>query len=280
LSGTAKAFVVINLIAAILFVGATAAYLAQRERERQEFTDLQKKYQDLQSSSQATEARLKEDNNVLNDKLAAETDAKARLETNLSNLTASLEMERKNRLEQEVKLTQLDNTLSGLQNDLSRALAAVDDQRKELVALRTTTEEAVEAKEAAIEEARAAQANAAAAIAQWRSTAKKLKEVEEALGRYEARYPEPGGVVAPAHLYGKVMQVNSEYNRVVVSLGEDDGVKKGMEFTVYRAAPEGGYVTTIVIEDVDKELSVARAATSLQGRLGEVRVGDNVSAAF
>jgi chromosome segregation ATPase len=272
--------VVVNLVFAILFVGATAAYLGQRERERQRYED---KVSDLSKQLAASQDRasgLEQDKKNLQNALQTESDAKERAETNLKNVQASLDTERQNRLENDLKLAQLANDYQTMKNELQTATKTLDDQRQELLALRDAAQKAKEAEAAAIDKQRAAEQDAAAAQAQWRSTAKRLKEVEAALGRYQSRYPEPGGVAAPASLYGKVTQVGAQHSKVVVSLGEDDGVKKGMEFTVYREVAGGGYVGRIIVEDVDKDLCVARVDRSRQGSLGEVKVGDNVSAAF
>ena len=76
-------------------------------------------------------------------------------------------------------------------------------------------------------------------------------------------------------MYGKVERVDPKAGLIVISVGEDDGVKTGMEFTVYRGA---GYVGKVIVTTVDKELSIARVDKSVSRE--EVKVGDNVSAAF
>jgi hypothetical protein len=67
---------------------------------------------------------------------------------------------------------------------------------------------------------------------------------------------EPTGPVSP--IQGKVLAVRSEVNLVMLSVGSDDGVKKGFRFTVYRGED---YVGKIEVEKVFSDMSSARILT-------------------
>lgn len=275
MSGTAKAFVVINLVFALLVAGATASYLAQRNLERQQLKDLQAKYQADTTQLQGQVSQLQQESENLQAQVDQLSDAKARLETRLSSTEKDLDLERKNRLELDARLTALDNHYSELKRDYSRLATRNEVLAKELAQAKNTAEEAVAAREDAIDKMREAQMAAEAATARLRETAKALKGVRDDLARYRATYPEPGGKFTPADIYGKVQRVDRKFGMVVISVGEDDGVKPGMEFTVYRG--DDGYVGKVVVTEVDRELSVARVDKLVSD---EVKVGDNVSAAF
>jgi septal ring factor EnvC (AmiA/AmiB activator) len=267
--------VVINLVFALLFAGAVASYLVQRNVERD---DLRKK---VQASEQETTklkgdvAKLGQDNTNLQKQVNTLTSDKSLLETNLSNTKKDLDLEQKNRLESEARLNNLDTGLSELKRDYARLADRSDQLAKELAEAKKTADAAVAAKEDAVDKMREAQQQAEAAKNRFVETAKELQNTKGDLGRYRAAYPEPGHKPTPAPLYGKVREVNPKAGLVVISVGEDDGVKAGMQFTVYRGS---GYVGTVIVTNVDKELSVARVDKGVSK--DEVKVGDNVSAAF
>lgn len=274
MSGAAKAFVVINLVLAVLFAGATASYLAQRNLERDALKKLETKYAEETGQLKSQVSRLEQEKTNLTSQVDDLSDAKARLEARASNAEKDLDMERKNRLELDARLTALDNHYSELKRDYGRLATRNELLSAEVVEAKKTAEDAVAAKEDAVDRMREAQMRADAATTRYRETAKQLQEVSTDLARYKAAWPEPGGKYTPAEVYGKVERVDGKFGIVVISVGEDDGVRAGMEFTVYR---DEGYVGKVIVTEVDKELSVARVDKSVSN---EVKVGDNVSAAF
>jgi hypothetical protein len=77
--------------------------------------------------------------------------------------------------------------------------------------------------------------------------------------------------VAPKKaLEGRVTAVAPEFGMVVLSLGKDDGVLVGDEFTVYRG---GDFVAKIVIDRADRKW----AAGKIVLKKGDPQVGDDVS---
>ena len=274
MSGTAKAFVVINLVFAVLFAGASASYLAQRNLEREALKKLEAKYDGDTKRLNSQVSQLQAESDDLQTQVDGLSDAKARLETSLGSTTKDLDMERKNRLERDARLTALDNHFSELKRDYAPLATRNEVLSKDLAEAEKTAKDALAAKEDAIDRVREAQMQAQAATAQFRETAKQLHGVRSDLARYKSLYPEPGRKFTPADIYGKVQRVDPKFGIVVISVGEDDGVEAGMEFTVYRGE---GYVGRVVVTEVDKELSVARVDKSVSE---QVKVGDNVSAAF
>ena len=274
MSGTAKAFVVINLVFALLFAGAVASYLAQRNIEREELKKVQAEYAQEKKSLGDQVAKLTQDSTNLQQQVDTLTSDKSLLETNFSNTKKDLDLEQKNRLELEARLTSLDNSVSQLKRDYDRLATRNEELTKELAEAKKTAEAAVTAKEDAVDKMREAEQRAEAAKNRFVETAKELQEAKGDLARYRRVYPEPGGKAA-VPVYGKVQQVDPGAGLIVISVGEDDGVKTGMEFTVYRAS---GYVAKVIVTTVDKELSIARVDKSVSRE--EVKVGDNVTADF
>jgi hypothetical protein len=77
--------------------------------------------------------------------------------------------------------------------------------------------------------------------------------------------------VAPKKaLEAKVTAVANEIGLVVISIGKDDGVLEGDEFTVYRG---GDFVAKIVIDRSDRKWSAGKVVL----KKTEPRVADDVS---
>lgn len=51
---------------------------------------------------------------------------------------------------------------------------------------------------------------------------------------------------------GKILEVNSEYNFVIINLGKENGIKKGMVFMVYR---EKKLLGKVEVEEVFGDMS-------------------------
>lgn len=86
--------------------------------------------------------------------------------------------------------------------------------------------------------------------------------------------PEPGvaraapSIPAGAPLNGLITEVGESL--ITISIGADDGVRKGMVFHVTRG---GEFICDVVITDVD----TSKAAGSLELKMQQPRIGDNVS---
>lgn len=75
-------------------------------------------------------------------------------------------------------------------------------------------------------------------------------------------------------LDGQIVAISDDNNIpiVMVSIGKDDGVEKGYQFTVYRGSE---YIGRVVVEEVYKDMSAARILSNITP--GTIRKGDNVT---
>lgn len=71
-------------------------------------------------------------------------------------------------------------------------------------------------------------------------------------------------------LSGKVQAVSNEIDLVVISIGKDDGIQEGDEFTIYR---NRAYIATIVIDRLDSKWSAAKVTK----KKDDPRVADDVA---
>lgn len=72
-------------------------------------------------------------------------------------------------------------------------------------------------------------------------------------------------------LNGKILVVNKDHNFVIINLGKDNGVKKGMVFLVYREKKLIGKVET---EEVFKEMSSCNILPWMSGK--ELKRNDGI----
>jgi len=74
---------------------------------------------------------------------------------------------------------------------------------------------------------------------------------------------------------GVVLKVDPQNKLVEISIGSDDGLRKGHRLHVYRVKPQGKFVCTIEITNVDPDQAVARIIPNL--KQGNPQEGDLVA---
>ena len=79
----------------------------------------------------------------------------------------------------------------------------------------------------------------------------------------------------PPPVEGVVLDVDKEGKFVKISIGSDDGLRKRHRLQVYRVKPQGKFVATIEITEVDPDQAVARVLS--QFKQGNIQEGDLVA---
>jgi hypothetical protein len=116
----------------------------------------------------------------------------------------------------------------------------------------------------------------------------RTKELEERSGKLEAILISRGISTNPDEqknrdavaqnappLEGVILKVDPQGKIVEISLGSDDGLRKGHRLQVYRVKPQGKFVCTIEITNVDPDQAVARIIPNL--KQGNPQEGDLVA---
>ncbi len=80
----------------------------------------------------------------------------------------------------------------------------------------------------------------------------------------------------PPQVEGVVLKVDPEGKFVEISIGSDDGLRKEHRMHVYRTKPQGKFVGTIEIVEVDADQAVGRILPEF--RQGTIQKGDLVAA--
>ena len=84
-----------------------------------------------------------------------------------------------------------------------------------------------------------------------------------------------GGSNVSPDIEGQVLRVEPRGELVEISIGSDDGVVAGQEYSIYRIGDTAMYIGKIQITLAEADTAVARVIESYLGR--KVKEGDDVS---
>ena len=277
MSVVAKILIVLNLVLAVAFLSGAASFLGQKEAWKKKHEDLDKvtsvKIADLTDQVTARTNEFREQQQIAND-LKNERD---------QAVTMNEQSDAANVLLKE-NFSRLQADLGRLSETYKQALAQIDQ-------LRTDKNGLIDQKDTALTEKRDAIGKMNAAETEQKRLESELmdsgdvvaglekqvvamsKEIESAGVMLQAYKDKFGTVVTwinvPA-LTAKVSGVNAEHNIVILSIGTDDDVKVGYEFTVYRGDK---YVGKVIVDDVQKDHCSGYSKKELQS--GNIAVGDD-----
>jgi predicted nuclease with TOPRIM domain len=257
MSVVAKILVVINLLLAFVFLGAASTFLGEKEtwkiRHEKDTADLRKQIDDLNVNlSKAVEDRNGQREiasvfQVENTELKAQLEAKEAEATNIS--------------ETHDKLLASYDRISRTATDLQQTIDQLNSDKNSLI---NEKDEALGEKRSAIDEANTAVTeqkrlereilNLQDQLAQVEKDMNALGEKLESTNLVVAQYVDKFGILAETEgvplVRANVLGVNNDLNIVLLSVGRDDKVKPGFEFTIYRG---NEYVGTVLIDKVDKD---------------------------
>ena len=173
-----------------------------------------------------------------------------------------------NRLSETYKnaLAQIDQ----LRQDLSNANTAKDSALAEARANTDTANNAVTEQKRLESELMDAQDQIAGLEKKIVALSKELETAGVMLQAYKDKFGVISELVSAPALTAKVSAVDEKLNIVVLSIGKDEGVKPGYEFTVYRGDK---YVGKVVVDDVAKDHCSGYSKKELQQ--GPIQVGDD-----
>jgi hypothetical protein len=278
----AKILVVLNLILAIVFLGAAATFLGAQESWKVKYNeDTARLQRDLDTEKE---------NKVLADKRY--NDARVEASTAAGERNTAVEVQQRVEAEN-VKITNEHNTLLGKYDRLSQAqkdLVAVNEkQAADIKALTAQKDQAmaekasaVDAMNDAIAEQRRLKALGDEKDDMVAGLEKKIVELGEMveglnlkLAAYKDRIGDLPDMIRMKAIKAKVTSVSGQYNIVMLSVGRDDGVTPGYEFTVYRG---NQYVGKVVIDRVEKDYCSGPSKKELEK--SPIQAGDDATTRF
>ena len=284
MSMVAKILIVLNLILAVMVMGAAGAYLQSAEDWRAKYTtrneqaetdqkELQGRFQQTQSSleeanrktaasAQALSAeqsanKVLADNNALNQKkLDAYTASLQSLQERVKDLSGNLSsaQERIATLESEKKTAE-DEKRAALS-----AKAAAETEQKRLTNENENLSSMLDA----------SQKNGV-------SLAEQLESSNTALAILREKYPDAGGLSAPVK--GVVLAADAKMDIYLISVGSKDGVKTADELTIYR---NDQFVAVVVVDKVyeDKASVMVKRMDGKAFKKMDIQQGDKVATIY
>ena len=277
MSVVARILIVLNLVLAVVFLGASATFLGQKESWKKlhevDTQKLKEEVADLTNTVSAKENLFRQQEQEANNFKNQMSEIKAKYEQAETDLQTF--KDNYNKLNSDHKKlsdtyqTQLANNDS-LRNDLNAAVAAKDTAMAEARAATDTSNNAVTEQKRLESELMDAQDQIAGLEKKIVELSKEIESAGVVLQAYKDKYGEISEIVSAPALSAKVSAVDEKLNIVVLSIGKDDGVKPGFTFTVYRGDQ---YVGKVVVDDVAKDHCSGYSKKELQK--GSIQVGDD-----
>jgi len=253
MSNIVKVFIVLNFVLSVVFVATAATLLGKADNWK-------KKYDVLKEEDGKTISGLKADNSRLTAENGEKDRAKQAAVEQVGDLTSKLASERDQLVEKKRDYEKLNNNLAELQEKygvLSGALKQAQTDRETYEKRMSTAEEkartSVSSKEVAEDESRRLQAqidqlkdNIAQLERDLTDTRKDLAHKNNLVKIAIDKGFDPGVIEAPP-ISAVVQKVDSELKFVMLSVGSDDKVSKGMRFHISR---QDSYVGEVRVDYV------------------------------
>jgi predicted nucleic acid-binding Zn-ribbon protein len=252
----AKIFIVVNLVLAVVFLGAASTLLGTIEDWKTQYNDLDKTYKTEKQKDTAEIKRLSDD------LVSLRTE-----KTSLSNQVTNLQQEDRRRSaeweaikvaynKQTEELAKQAATLTDLQKDLDGARTEVADLNSKYDDALAATRSAKQTADDLRNDLERANGNITQLKDELAATQKEKTQIAEDLQKKTnvlKMVADRFGADALIDIQnmppinGQVTGVDEDLNIVLVSVGTDDDVKVGFTMTVYRG---GEYVGRLVIDKV------------------------------
>jgi septal ring factor EnvC (AmiA/AmiB activator) len=282
MSTLSKIFVVLLLLVSIVYLGVSVMLFTQRidwpqklDLERQRHAD-SIKTRDLQIAHQKAEIdQAKAVERELNSRLALLETEKKDLHDRLTRAMTDFD-DLKTQIAQLItRQGELTDQLKASQRNSEELRKQLDEKRLEAETTRAERDQAVYELQQAKRELEVVNKNYAELERQLVELAKekdKQQYVLQELVRQGVPVTEIAAHDVPKNLSGKIQGVSEQFNVAIVSIGQDDGVKVGYPFTIYRGEQ---FVAKGTVEKVERDWSVVRWDPGLVK--GKVQVGDDVT---
>jgi septal ring factor EnvC (AmiA/AmiB activator) len=254
----AKAFVFINLLLGVLFLGVSCVLFAQQENWKGKYNTA---VRDRDKNIEICTDRIEKQNGMLSEREKKITDLQAQidvLKTDLQDMTAERDQALADFREQKVKNTQLDGNLTKLSSNLTTVQEDLGSARQLLEKtesdFKTTNEELTATKDEVVK-LNESLADHALNMETLRGTIddqkKELDHRDQIIAWYGKRHPgeEPqvGKPVPAQPITAKIEGVDHVNGFVVLSVGAEDKVKKGYTFVVFRDTSYIGQVEVYTV---------------------------------
>jgi vacuolar-type H+-ATPase subunit I/STV1 len=282
MSVIAKILIVLNLVLAVVFLGASATFLGQQESWKVKHVELTKTstatINDLTAQRDGANRTAREQENLAAQRQEQIADLQGRMEAKENDYT---------------QITESYNTLLGQYERLSQtykdAVAlneSLTQQKNTLInekdAALTAKRDAIDAKNAAETEQKRLEGELETSKMDNSELAKRHMELADQhesqtvlLEAYVEKFGSLSDVMNPPTIKARVTAVDTNLNIVMLSVGRDDKVKVGFPFTVYRG---NEYIGKVIIDKVEADYASGYSVKELEQ--GAIQVGDEATTRF
>ncbi|MDD5449996.1 MAG: hypothetical protein PHO42_05300 [Candidatus Omnitrophica bacterium] len=252
-----KSFSGVLLTASTLFLITTVSLFFMRQAEIEKRVSVEKRLDDL------TKEKVKLAN-ALEETIVIKNDLEVKLgglEERAKSLEGQLDEEKRSR---ETVYSQLENEkresrriaddlikVQGEKDQISQTLTGIRNECESLKAQLSSVQQAKEVLESKLKDI----------------LSKKEVELEKIVVRPEAPVNQDAG----APIKGEILVINKKFDFAVVSLGDDAGIRPGMNLNVYR---NGRFLTALQVEKVHASMSAAKIPPEAKNI--DIREGDEV----
>lgn len=263
MSPIGKLFIVLNFVFSLVILGVLGGILSKSE-------EFKVKWEEVTATFTAAEEGWDQERSDLVSQMEGHKRDKAQMQERLNNVEVV-----KNNLQSDNESLTVDNQqlrddISKLQADYQKftaSLGEVQNHNRDLVSrnqeLMVERTNAVDARDAAQQDSARLQAQVDAMTAQLNQMRADIDQLTAARDDLSAQIEaavqsgfDVAKVRAAPQIDGVVEHVNRDLGLVVLSVGADDGVTRGVSFEIYR--PGEGYLGKVVVDDVYPDNSAAR----------------------
>ena len=257
----AKAFIVINLVLSVVFLGMAAALLATGDEYRKRYDEEVRKHEQTKKDMQDRIGELLTDVDTKKSELSQAQSRFINEEVKSKDLRSELEQEKAASKELRNSFDSLENNYKDLTGQLKDYKDRVSDLEEKRRVAEERAREAMSKQDAAEADVARLESELADARDQIEGFEKSVQDLGEKLEKSErmiewakSKNFDFGKILAPTAVDGKVLRVDHGLGIVMLSVGRDDGVEKGYTFDVYRGKD---YVGQIIVDEVMADFSSA-----------------------
>ena len=284
MSALAKVFVVFVFLLSVTFFGTSATLYLTRENWKQEYDSFHasamEQIDKLKNSASTMKAAYEQEQKARRLLTSAEKSLSDRLDTaeakivTLNQDNVTIKAERDEAILAKTAADKLHETLVTENSKLKDDLQAAHDARLEAINLQKVARLDQFRIKTVLDETQLELRQARVSL---KETTDSFESLELAYGAIEKKLGKDGieailsGLVAPP-IDSIIEEVDPELKLVVLSVGRQDQVKEGFEFTVYR---EDKFVGKVRVHKVYENLAGARILFTASG--GDIRSGDRAT---
>ncbi len=279
MSGIGKIFIILNLVFSLVIVGAAASYLSKADNWKQEYENVKGEFDNAKEDWSDQKSKFEAERSNLESEIDDKKSRIEDLEVQNGNLTDRVESQSVDNQQLRSAVDQIQANLDDFRqnmNDLQNRNNALADEN---ASLRNDALDAQGKQRQAEDDklrlegdlARANQRISDIEVA-MAGLDKKNGHLESLLNIAQSKGFDISSLEAMPEIAAKVLDVDNELGFVILSVGADDGVKKGWTFQVYRSEE---YLGEVEVDEVYKKQCAAKIRFCAEG--SEIKIQDNAT---